>query len=88
MTSMRFSRTVKSGVASAVSLALFLSSAGWPISRAYAQTVGDLERKEFESNTVTRRTPRFQWFAGLAFALLLGASVLPDRKPARKEVLA
>lgn len=58
------------------------------MARAYETTIGQLERQEFESATVTRRTPRFQWFAGLAFALLLGASVLPDRKPARKEVLA
>lgn len=49
------------------------------MSRAYAQTVGALERQEFESSTVTRRTPRFQWFAGLSFALLLAGSLVPDR---------
>lgn len=58
------------------------------IARAYEETIGQLERQEFDSATVTRRTPRFQWFAGLAFALLLGSTVLPDRSTARKEALA
>ncbi|MBI3564327.1 MAG: site-2 protease family protein, partial [Elusimicrobia bacterium] len=39
MTSIRMGRTVKSGIASAVSVALFLGSAGGPASRAYAQSV-------------------------------------------------
>jgi Ca-activated chloride channel family protein len=56
------------------------------MARAYAQTVGELERKEFESNTVTRRTPRFQWFAGLAFLLLVVESLVPDRRAAPKEL--
>ncbi len=59
------------------------------MARAYAQTVGELERQEFEATTVTRRTPRFQWFAGLAFALLLAESMVPDRRASRaKEVTA
>jgi len=57
------------------------------MARAYAQTVGILERQEFEANTVTRRTPRYQWFAGLAFALLLASSLVPARRaPAPTEV--
>jgi Ca-activated chloride channel family protein len=50
------------------------------MARAYEQTVGVLERQEYEGTTVTRRTPRFQWFAGASFALLLAAAVLPDRR--------
>jgi len=52
---------------------------------AFEQTVGQLERQEFESSTVTRRTPRFQWFAGMAFACLLAGAVLPAGRPARRE---
>ena len=50
------------------------------MARAFEQTVGQLERQEFESSTVTRRTPRFQWFAGIAFACLLAGAVIPVRK--------
>jgi len=50
------------------------------MARAYEQTVGALERQEYEGTTVTRRTPRFQWFAGASFALLLAAAALPDRR--------
>jgi ATP-dependent Clp protease ATP-binding subunit ClpC len=39
MTSIRIGRTLKSGIASVVSASLFLSSAGWPVARAYAQSV-------------------------------------------------
>jgi Ca-activated chloride channel family protein len=53
------------------------------MARAYAQTVGNLERKEFDSSTVTHRTPRFQWFAGLAFGLLLASSLVPARRAPR-----
>ncbi len=53
------------------------------MARAYEQTVGALERQEYEGTTVTRRTPRFQWFAGTSFALLLAAAVLPDRRAAK-----
>ncbi len=55
------------------------------MARAYAQTVGQLERQEFEATTVTRRTPRFQWFAGIAFACILAAGALPSARPARRE---
>ena len=55
------------------------------MARAYDQTVGQLERQEFESSTVTRRTPRFQWFAGIAFACLLASSVIPAPRAPRKE---
>ena len=53
------------------------------MARAYEQTVGALERQEHEGTTVTRRTPRFQWFAGASFALLLAAAALPDRRAAK-----
>ena len=53
------------------------------MARAYEQTVGALERQEYEGTTVTRRTPRFQWFAGASFALLLAAAALPDRRAAK-----
>ena len=55
------------------------------MARAYAQTVGALERKEFEDATVTRRTPRFQWFAGLAFIVLLVGSMIPARRAPKAE---
>jgi Ca-activated chloride channel family protein len=58
------------------------------MARAYEQTIGQLERQEFENATVTRRTPRFQWFAAVAFALLLCATALPDRRAPRQEVPA
>jgi Ca-activated chloride channel family protein len=58
------------------------------MARAYAQTVGQLERQEFDSAVVTRRTPRFQWFAGIAFACLLASCAVPapgarTKEPAR-----
>lgn len=57
------------------------------MARAFEQTVGQLERQEFETSTVTRRTPRFQWFAGIAFACLLAGAVIPARKaPATEEL--
>ncbi|MFI5350680.1 MAG: hypothetical protein ACHQ2Z_14130, partial [Elusimicrobiota bacterium] len=40
MTSIRCARTAKSGIAVAVSLALFFTSAGWPASQAFAQALG------------------------------------------------
>jgi Ca-activated chloride channel family protein len=55
------------------------------MARAYAQTVGQLERQEFDSAVVTRRTPRFQWFAGIAFACLLASSAIPAPRAPRKE---
>ena len=56
------------------------------MARAYAQTVGLLERQESDASIVTRRTPRFQWFAGVAFACLLGATLVPAPR-LRREVL-
>lgn len=58
------------------------------MARAYAQTVGALERKEFDDATVTRRTPRFQWFAGLAFIVLLVGSMIPARRAPKAEGVA
>jgi hypothetical protein len=46
--------------------------------------VGLLERQESDASIVTRRTPRFQWFAGVAFACLLGATLVPAPR-ARRE---
>ena len=40
MTSIRCTRTMKSGIAVAVSISLFLTSAGWPASQAFAQVIG------------------------------------------------
>jgi Ca-activated chloride channel family protein len=58
------------------------------MARAYAQTVGQLERQEFDATTVTRRTPRFQWFAGIAFACLLASALVPAPRAPRKEARA
>lgn len=46
----------------------------------YEQTVGRLERGEFEGGTVERRTQRYAWFAGIALALLLIESLISDRR--------
>lgn len=46
----------------------------------YEQTVGRLERGEFEGGRVERRTQRYTWFAGLALALLLIESLMSDRR--------
>lgn len=40
----------------------------------------NLERAEQESTTIRRSTPRFQWFAGLALLLLVGESLVSDRR--------
>lgn len=55
------------------------------MARAYAQTVGALERQESDAAIVTRRTPRFQWLAGTAFACLLAGALMPARRAVRTE---
>jgi len=46
----------------------------------YEQTVGRLERGEFEGGRIERRTQRYTWFAGLALVLLLIESLVSDRR--------
>jgi len=46
----------------------------------YDETVGRLERGEFEGGTVERRTQRYMWFVGLALALLIIESLISDRR--------
>jgi len=46
----------------------------------YEQTVGQLERAEFEGGTIQRRTSRYAWFAGLALVLLLLEGLVADRR--------
>lgn len=44
----------------------------------------DLERGEFETSTIQRAIPRFQWPAGVALILLVMECLIPDRKSASK----
>lgn len=43
------------------------------------RSLADLERGEFETSTIHRTIPRFQWPAGLALLLLVIEAVIPDR---------
>ncbi len=44
--------------------------------------------REFDSATVKRHDPRFQWFAGLAVALLLVEALIGDRRRTPSTVLS
>ncbi len=48
------------------------------------RSFADLERGEFETSTIARAIPRFQWPAGIAFVLLLLECMIPDRKSLSK----
>ncbi|MSR68770.1 MAG: VWA domain-containing protein [Phycisphaerales bacterium] len=43
------------------------------------RSLADLERGEFETSTIMRTIPRFQWPAGLALLLLVVECLIPDR---------
>lgn len=43
------------------------------------RSLADLERSEFETSTIHRTIPRFQWPAGLALVLLVIEALIPDR---------
>ena len=51
-----------------------------------ARSFADLERSEFETTTISRGIPRFQWPAGLALLLLVVEAVIGDRKRAPKSM--
>ncbi len=47
------------------------------------RSLGDLERGEFETSTIQRTIPRFQWPAAFALLLLVVESLVPDRASRR-----
>ena len=48
------------------------------------RSFSDLERGEFETSTIQRSIPRFQWPAGFALILLVLECLIPDRKSVKK----
>lgn len=48
------------------------------------RSFSDLERGEFETSTIQRAIPRFQWPAGIALILLVLECLIPDRKSVKK----
>lgn len=53
----------------------------------YADRIEPVAKRVFETATVKRHHPQFQWFAGLALALLLVESLIGDRKSAPSTVV-
>ncbi len=52
--------------------------------RLYAERIEPIAGRQFEPVTLKRRTPRYQWFAGLSLLLLLGESLVGDGKRKRR----
>jgi Ca-activated chloride channel family protein len=52
--------------------------------RVYEDRIEPAAKREFESTHVKRYTPRYQWFAGLAFVMLLVESYMSDRRSLRR----
>ncbi len=52
----------------------------------YTERIEPVAKREFETATVKRHDPQFQWFAGAALALLLIESLIGDRRAARHTV--
>jgi Ca-activated chloride channel family protein len=50
----------------------------------YSDRIEPVAKREFETATVKRHDPQFQWFAGAALALLLIESLIGDRRTARQ----
>ena len=55
--------------------------------RVYAQRIEPVAKREFETTTVKRHDPKYQWFAGLALLLLVGESLTGDRVSGRRRSL-
>ena len=53
----------------------------------YTERIEPMAKREFETATVKRHNPQFQWFAGMALALLLVESMIGDRKPATSSIV-
>ncbi len=49
------------------------------------RSMSDLERGEFETSTIRKTIPRFQWPAGLALLLLIAECLIPDRKSVQRQ---
>lgn len=50
--------------------------------RVYAERIEPVAKRELEAATVRRHDPQFQWFVGLALAMLLTRSFIGDRRAA------
>ena len=74
MTSIKCTRMVKSGISVAVSLALFLTSAGWPATQAYAQAVGASPAGKAAGVRAVVALP--QSLSGAAIPLAAGSALL------------
>jgi ATP-dependent Clp protease ATP-binding subunit ClpC len=92
MTSIRFTRNVKSAIAGAVSLSLFLGSAGWPASQAFAQAVSASRAAEGASPVlalpVSGSAALIPSAALLPAAASLGASLPAASAPAASRAAA
>ena len=56
------------------------------MAHVYRNRIEPVAKREFETATVKRHDPQFQWFAGAALALLLIESLIGDRRSARHTV--
>ena len=81
MTSIRCARTAKSGIAVAVSLALFFTSAGWPASQAFAQALGAARAGEGGVRAIALPVSSISNGSSIS-ALPLSAAALPLSLPA------
>jgi hypothetical protein len=52
----------------------------------YSDRIEPVAKREFETATVKRHDPQFQWFAGAALALLLIESLIGDRRAERHTI--
>ena len=50
--------------------------------RVYTDRIEPMAKRQFETASVRQRNPRYQWFVGLALALLLVESMMGDRRAA------
>jgi ATP-dependent Clp protease ATP-binding subunit ClpC len=80
MTSIRFTRSVKSVIAVAVSVSLFLGSAGWPATRAFAQAVSAARAGEGSSAVRALPPSAASGMASLS-PLALGSASLTSAAP-------
>lgn len=81
--------TVLQGIAMATGGAYLPVGVGTvDMAHVYADRIEPMAKREFETTTIKRHDPQFQWFAGAALALLLIESFIGDRRPARRAVTA
>lgn len=59
------------------------TSSSADLGELYRERIAPMSQREGESTRIEIHTPQYQWFAGLALALLLIESWMSDRRPAR-----